>query len=342
MKKHLFLPVILILAGIATGCQGTHRKTTGPVVLTQQEKSELQAKSFAYDTIPGIGYEAGVTRRDPSDVIRVGNKYYVYYTHTLVATGGYWGGNIYCAESADEGHTWKEIGKVLGTGEKGAFDSFSVFTPNIIRADGRYYLYYTGVCPTPGTENVFENNSINDITAIGVAVSDTPIGPFTRISSEPVLRISDKTEDFDSYRIDDAAMSFHDGKYYLYYKGRSRKNGANGPAKTEMGVATSDSPAGPFVKHDGPILASSHEVMIWKGAEGGMFALASISSTLEFAPDGLDFVTTPLAMKKKHRPNAPGAYRLDLTDPAAHEGLTWGISMIHHPKNPYLIRFELK
>ena len=66
---------------------------------------------------------------------------------------------------------------MLGLGDEGTFDSQATFTPNIIYADGKYYMYYTGVCPTPGREDkAFENNSFNDYTNIGVAVSDTPDG----------------------------------------------------------------------------------------------------------------------------------------------------------------------
>jgi hypothetical protein len=36
---------------------------------------------FRYKPITGIGYEKGVSRRDPSTIIRVGDLYYVWYTH---------------------------------------------------------------------------------------------------------------------------------------------------------------------------------------------------------------------------------------------------------------------
>ena len=340
MRNRIILSLATLWVGAGVCCSFTEKETSDYVGLSEKEKTELQEKNFSYDSITGIGHEPGVTRRDPSDVIRVGNSYYVYYTRTTKHTEGYWGGTIYCAESKDEGYTWKEKGEMLATGKKGAFDSFSIFTPNIIYADGKYYLFYTGVCPTPGTDNKFKNNSTTDITAIGLAVSDSPTGPFKRVSSEPILRVSDKADDFDSYRIDDAALMFRNGKYYLYYKGRSRKYGPAGPAHTEMGVAIAKSPKGPFVKQKRSVMPRSHEVMVWKGEHGGVFALASFASSLEFAPDGIDFTTYPLYMKKKHRPNAPGAFRPDLTDVNAHEGLTWGISMAHYGRDPYLVRFK--
>ncbi|MBJ6369852.1 DUF6786 family protein [Snuella sedimenti] len=295
---------------------------------------------YGYTNIKGIGYEAGVTRRDPSDVIKVENTYYVYYTKVLGQAPGYWG-TIWYATSNDEGYTWQEQGEALGVGSQGDFDSHAVFTPNIIMANGKYYLFYTGVKPTLGrTDSVFENNSSTDITALGLAESNNPNGPFIRLNSNPVLKISDNPEDFDSYRIDDAALLYREGKYLLYYKGRSRFHGSAGPAHTHMGVAVSDLPEGPYVKNDkNPLLDKSHEVMVWKQGSG-VGALASISSTVAYSETGFDFMSNTHLVKAINRPNAPGAYRPDLTGNESNE-LKWGISMVHNGNDCYLRRFEV-
>lgn len=295
---------------------------------------------FQYTEISGIGYEKGITRRDPSDIIKVGNTWFVWYTKVKGRAAGYWG-TIWFAVSEDEGRTWKERGEALGTGEPAGFDSFATFTPNIFRKGHRYYLYYTGIKHTPGmADTIFENNSINDITALGLAISDSPFGPFKRISHTPVLEISEDSLQFDSYRIDDAAVIERGGKIWLYYKGRSKINGKQGPAKTKMGVAIADSPEGPFKKHAVPVLPGSHEVLVWKEGRG-VAALASISSSIEYAPDGLDFQSHPIHLKVKNRPNAPGIFRPDISDPviAGHQ-FEWGISMIHNGPESYLIRYE--
>ncbi|SIS83030.1 hypothetical protein SAMN05421766_104224 [Zobellia uliginosa] len=104
-------------------------------------------------------------------------------------------------------------GHALGLGREGEFDSQSVFTPNSLTCDGRYHLYYTGVKPTPGNkDHIFENNSVNDITAIGLAVADHPTGPFKRVENNPIHEISQTPEAFDSYRIDDAKVLVRDDK----------------------------------------------------------------------------------------------------------------------------------
>ena len=310
-----------------------------------QEVKSLREKfekvEFTYKELPGIGHEKGCTRRDPSDVIKVGETYYVYYTKIYGRSPGYWG-TLWFATSTDEGYTWKEEGEILGLGRKSTFDSQATFTPNILFANGKYYLYYTGVKPTPGNENgEFENNSTNDITAIGVAISDSPAGPFTRLSDEPILKVSPEADKFDSYRVDDAVMMYRNGLYWLYYKGRGRAHGGGGPVHTQMGTAFSKYPEGPFTKLDNPILSRSHEVMLWQ-QDTGVGALASLSSTFEYAPDGVDFMSHKLAVKVQNRPIAMGVFRPDLTDRAVtNAGLHWGISMILNGDECYLIRYEL-
>ena len=307
----------------------------------QDMKDYFESVKFVYTNLTGIGHEKGCTRRDPSDVIKVDDTWFVYYTKIYGQAPGYWG-TVWCATSKDEGHTWKEQGELLGVGEKNMFDSQATFTPNILFAKGKYYLYYTGVKPTPGNEKgEFENNSTTDITAIGVAVSTSPNGPFERISSEPILKVSVEPEKFDSYRVDDAALLYRNGLYWLYYKGRSRVNGEGGPVHTQMGVAFSKNPEGPFTKLDNPILSGSHEVMVWQ--EGtGIAALASLSSTFEYAPNGVDFMSNKLAVKVENRPIAMGVFRQDLTDSTLKgEGLKWGISMVMNGDECYLTRFEL-
>ena len=45
-------------------------------------------------------------------------------------------------------------------------------------------------------------------------------------------------------------------------------------------------------------------------------------------------------MPRNNRPNAPGAYRPDLTGNNTNE-LIWGISMVHNKSESYLVRWEL-
>ena len=320
----------------------------------------FENRHCSFSEVSGIGREEGFTRRDPSDIIRVDGAYYVWYSRVdhaelperdrPMAASGYVA-TIWYATSTDQGHTWTERGQALGPGPDGAFDAHAVFTPNILKAVGKYYLFYTGVRPTPGRpEGGFANNSTADRTAIGLAAADTPDGPFHRLSSSPVLSTSTPSatpgtvpSKFDSYRVDDAALLLRGGKVWLYYKGRNFDDGKQGPRFTQMGVAIADAPEGPYVKQNSgnPILDKSHEVLIWPHREG-VAAYASISKTVEYAPDGLDFSTRPLAAPLEPKPIAPGAFRAGLTEPAAYgSAIRWGIAM-RDPGGPcpYLVRWE--
>ncbi len=312
------------------------------------------AVEFSYQEVTGIGHEPGICRRDPSDVIQVDDTFYVYYTKVnkselaeamrKLYPSGY-PGTVWYASSTD-GTTWVEQGEALGLGQLGGWDSHGVFTPNVLQHGEKYWLYYTGVQPTPGREDgVFENNSANDFTAIGVAVADAPGGPFARVSGEPVLTVGSGAESFDSYRVDDACLVVRDGAIWLYYKGRNLKHGAKGPGRTKMGVAKSASPAGPFVKlEDGKAVQDSgHEVQVWPHASG-MMSLVSPTGpngrTLQYATDGLTFSVVKRGLERQ--PNAPGLFRSDLSNPSHSNQLPpWGIGMVHGP-DPHLVRFNCK
>lgn len=268
--------------------------------------------SLRYSPAGSVGPEKGVMRRDPSDIIRTrdvqyqGNilktrdTYYVWYTKSYVSHG--YDATVWYATSTD-GHTWVEQGEALPRGPEGSWDAQSVFTPNILRVKRKYYLFYTGV-PKPF------NNKGNKVTksAIGIAVSDAPDGPWEKLSANPVLTCSDDPSRFDSMRVDDACLLVRNGKYWLYYKGRQWNNT---PANTMTGVAIAERPEGPYEKYVGnPVIRGGHEVLVWP-LQRGVVAMVNIGpegirKTLQYAPDGLTFsrMVNPDAV-----PRAPGAYR---------------------------------
>lgn len=297
-----------------------------------------QESPFTYTELSGIGYEPLNSRRDPSDVIKVGDTYYVYYSKLLGEFKGTWQGpfTIWYASSKD-GYNWTEGGEALGLGEEGAFDSQATFTPNIIYAkkEKKYYLYYTGTMPHPrkGDENSpFAHNFI------GVASSDSPKGPFVRVSTDPILLPSFDRNAFDSYLVDDAVLVYKEKKYWLYYKGRNYSDGPTGNRTTYMGVAFSDSPEGPFVKYEKPLLYKSHEAMVWQDGDK-VYAYAALLSTIESSDDGLNF-SNPI--KVTDAPKAPGAFREDLSNPKmlGKSKLEWGVSMIFNDAQCYIVRFD--
>lgn len=339
-KTWYLFPICTVMALLSmVGCK--LKSEEKPKEEVSAVKAADTPTKFTYQAIPGIGIDSLYNRRDNSDIIKVGDTYYVWYSRMhSPETAGYWA-TIWYATSKDEGHTWEEQGMALDVGQEGEFDSHSVFTPNIMAHKGKYYLYYTGVKPTPGKDNhEFENNSTNDFTAIGLAVADSPEGPFVRVENNPILEVSEVPEDFDSYRIDDASLLVKDQKIWLYYKGRSIIHGKKGPGRTKMGVAIADQPEGPYVKHPKPLIDKGHEVLIWKH-NGGVASLASISKTIHWAKDGINF--SPMEENLKKIPIAPGLYRPHLEDGnSATEIPGWGISIKGKKGVVYLERFEMK
>ncbi len=279
-----------------------------------------------------LAHEAGVTRRDPSDVIQVGGQYYVWYSKVEKGPGvweypsGY-SADVWYATSPD-GLSWSEKGKAVGKGGQGAWDEHGVFTPNILVAKGKYYLFYTGVA---------KGHSRETPTRIGAAQSAAPDGPWEKLGQKPVLVPSDDPARFDSMRVDDAAFVVRGGKYWLYYKGRQQ---GRSPGETKMGVAIADHPTGPYVKHGEPTpLHPGHEVMVWPHGKGvASLATAAGPRRVYFASDGLAFeVRHPVA----NPPRAPGAFRNDRFDETApREGLQWGIGHASQEGDLYLVRFD--
>ena len=299
---------------------------------------------FRYSPAAGLGAQKNVCRRDPSDIIRVEDHYYIWYTRvekdrTVPGDHGYpsgYQGSVWYAVSVNEGRNWTEIGEAIPKGAAGQFDCTATFTPNILVFEGRYYLYYTAVGPA------FDNGPYADKnrTSIGVASSDRPDGPWKKMSDLPVLESTDSPQRFDSYRVDDACLVVRDSRIWMYYKGRQWNNT---PSNTKMGVAVAEKAEGPFERLNEGVYVqdSGHEVLIWP-IDSGIMSLVSNSGpnrlTLQYAPDGLDFrVVGPLP---PDYPKAPGMYRPDLTGDA---GVTarWGICMATYQGDPYLERFEV-
>jgi len=292
-----------------------------------QENNEFYT-DFTYTPILG-GSEEGVTRRDPSPVIKVGELYYVWYSRSVEGPSGYYA-DVWYATSSD-GIEWTEQYKAVGKGGPNAWDENGVFTPSVLVAEGRYYVFYTAV-PSPFTQ---ENPPTP--TAIGVAVSESPNGPWIKFSGNPVVKTSPPGQ-WDSGRVDDSCLIVRGGKYWLYYKGR--QSGLS-PAETKMGLAIADNPTGPYVKHAGnPILTSGHEVCVWPHREGMAALIAPVGpegSTVQYSSDGINFNR----MSDVKPPSAPGPYRTDgYADVAYGAGITWGLCQNHRGKWPSLMRFD--
>ena len=306
--------------------------TLGAAANEKAASTEISDAKFTYSPAHGLGPEEGIMRRDPSNIIKDGDLYYVWYTKGRQYSG--YNATIYYATSPD-GKSWTEKGEALARGGEGAWDEQSVFTPNILVAEDRYWLFYTAV-PKPF---VNDGNQVTE-TAIGIAVADSADGPWEKLDSNPILEASDDRTKFDSMRVDDAVLVVHNGRYHLYFKGRQWNNT---PGNTKMGVAIADAPGGPYIKHPGnPVIPAGHEVMAWPYGEGIMVLInigpEAWRESLHYSKDGLNFSRI---MNTGPVPWAAGFYRPEaFTDSGRGEMPEWGIQIVHTSGLPHLGRVE--
>lgn len=138
------------------------------------------------------------------------------------------------------------------------WDGMCTHNPTIHKFDGKYYLYYMGntgdkkVVGVPGREQI--NWDHRNKQRIGVAVADTPYGPWKRFD-KPVLDITHG----DSLA-HDALMTSNpsicqrpDGGFLMVYKAVGLKYPLPKGGPVVHCIATSDSPTGPFKKHPDPV-----------------------------------------------------------------------------------------
>lgn len=295
-----------------------------------------------------LAFEKGIVRRDPSAMIRENGKYYVWYSKSTGPTQGFGGDiendkvfpwdrcDIWYATSED-GITWKEEGLAVARGKKGEYDDRSVFTVEIMKYEGTYYLCYQTV---KSPYNVRVKNEV------GLAWSDLPDGPWTK-SREPILRPADngvwkgeeqnrflveKKGDFDSHKVHDPCILPYNGKFYLYYKGEQMGEEVTfGGRQIRHGVAIADDPKGPYVKSPfNPISNSGHEICVWQ-YNGGIASLITTDgpekNTIQWSQDGINFEIMSVI---KDAPHAIGLNRSADNEEEPTEILRWGLSHIYN------------
>ncbi len=331
---------------------------------------------LAYKPVNGLGFTEGVIRRDPTDIIKVGAQYFLWYTRseggplsvgpdqandTLRAYP--WDlADIWLATSND-GFTWQEVGPAVPRGAIGNYDARSVFTPNILVANGTYYLFYQTAAdlsdPDPGDFKW---------TQVGMSWADSPYGPWHK-ADKPVLSPGNYGDpgnypdgpivekgDWDGLVIHDPSLIARDGKYYLYYKSRyfrgqddrfsdgELKNWVEkeGGIPIGWGVAIAEKPEGPYQKSAlNPVIIGGHECIIWPYKNGvcALVAQGPERNTIQYAEDGLNFEVIATV---NEAPYAAGLFRPDFSDgKGTGEKINWGIShVVQDTPWHYLRRLE--
>lgn len=258
----------------------------------------------ASDTDPAAGTEPpegnnpalpGLTA-DP-DISYADGRYYIYPTTDGIEG---WGSTDFSVWSSENLVDWTDEGVILDLESDVDWASENAWAPAMEERDGRYYFYYTAE------------------QQVGVAVADSPTGPFTDSGSPLVEENPDGT----GQAIDPAVFTDHDGQPYLMWgngsawivplnddmvsfdesgvreitdglddfreglflverDGRHHMTYSIDDTRSEdyrVGYATADSPMGPY---------TSHGVILEKDADQGI--LGTGHNSMVQAPDSDDW-----------------------------------------------------
>ncbi|MEU4362459.1 family 43 glycosylhydrolase [Promicromonospora sp. NPDC023987] len=154
---------------------------------------------------------------DPN-IAKFGDYYYLYVTTDGVAG---WGGKDFYVWKSKDLADWERSDEPFLTldGENGnvPWASGNAWAPTIIERDGKYYFYFSG------------HNPRYDRKTIGVAVADSPEGPFT---AQPEAMILNNEAVTSGQAIDPAAFEDPEtGKFYLFW---GNGGPSNGPVYAEL------------------------------------------------------------------------------------------------------------
>ncbi|MEM9251760.1 MAG: family 43 glycosylhydrolase [Planctomycetota bacterium] len=289
--------------------------------------------AFKYTPLEGLDYADGdgtVSRRDASKIIFENGKYYVWYTkrHTAsppigthrakevtdtIASADWDLAEVWYATSED-GFTWQEQGAAFHRPDRPTLGWRSNCTPDILKWQGRFYLYYQAFLEPSGLRG--------DYCPVAVAHADSPDGPWTR--SDRVIVPNGEDGAWDQFAVHDPHPLVHDGKVYIYYK-----SAYNRPDRLTLGLglAIADDPLGPFEKHPlNPLINAGHETALFPFKQGLAALLIRDGNehyTVQYSEDWVNF---ELASIVEFPPTAAGLYVPDAFDDAGNgQGVTWGL-----------------
>jgi len=136
-------------------------------------------------------------------------KVYLYPSHDILAVDGKGRPGWFCMEdyhvfSSSNLTDWTDHGVIVSQDKIPWANpqAYALWAPDCIYKSGKYYFYF----PAPAKDTTYGRGF-----AIGVAISDTPYGPFTP-QSEPIKGV---------HGIDPNIFIDKDGQAYLYYAARN-------------------------------------------------------------------------------------------------------------------------
>ncbi|MBR2238968.1 MAG: family 43 glycosylhydrolase [Prevotella sp.] len=169
-----------------------------PITRVEKERLLKAFPNYKQPILPGFHADPEVLYSNKT------KKYYIY--STTDGTPG-WGGHDFSVFSSENLIDWTDEGKMLDVkGDQVKWATGNAWAPCIIEKDGKYYFYFSA------------HNPKSDRKEIGVAVSDSPTGPFVD-SGAPIITDADRPKEARGGQAIDVDV-FKDpksGKYYLYW-----------------------------------------------------------------------------------------------------------------------------
>ncbi len=321
---------------------------------------------FKFVKLEGFEFDKGIERYYPSSVIKVDDLYYMWYSKPKVNSevvgpndatdttrAFHWDlCEVWYATSTD-GYKWEEQGVAIKRGSKSMYYHRSVFNPDILMANGKYYLVFQAAESVKDARwsKLFKTSGDFSPNVLGMAVADSPSGPW-KVFNEPVLKPGPENA-WDGEVLHEPTFFVKGGKYYLYYKSQGRLpwtpnitkgefNKAHADISIATGVATADNPEGPYIKSKyNPVLMGGHGSMFWPYRNGVCATLPEgpERNSILFSEDGINFYPVIQGLSI---PWGGGVFRSgNYTDVDLQpgQGITWGVG---HKVYPYyhFVRFD--
>jgi beta-xylosidase len=185
------LDPVYVVAPASTVAPAGPRDYSSPVTITVTSAAgatrqwTVRAVEMRSPVLPGFN-------ADPN-IVRFGDTYYIYAT-----TDGFpgWSSSSFKVWSSPNLVDWTEHGTILDLGPDVAWADSNAWAPAAIEQGGKFYLYFCAA------------------QSIGVAVSDSPLGPFVEALGRPLVNKADYNG---AQQIDPAVFTDDDGQSYLYW-----------------------------------------------------------------------------------------------------------------------------
>ncbi len=245
MKKLLF--TLFAATTLLVGCGGTE-----------------EPKDLTYEISLGKVPETAIFKDGDNDEWSVwgasmvkdeNNLYHIFYSRWPKKLGWSWvvDSEIAHATSTSPYGPWEFQDIALPRRGKEYWDGWCTHNPTIQKIDGKYYLYYMGntgdgevLCKPDEREKLNWQHRNNQ--RIGVAVADSPNGPWTRFD-KPLIDVSPEDDAYDCLMTSNPSVcQMADGKMLFVYKGVSKRFPLPSGGPVVHMAAIGETPIGPITK----------------------------------------------------------------------------------------------